>query len=426
MLGGIIGLFIIDFRLTLLLLVFFPVKFLVMIFFAKKQKIMMDEFILINQNFAKWFGDTVGGVHEIKFFNLFEQKFQEFIAKKGHILSKQNQINMLSQWNSVVDGIMVDLLMLILYILGNNLVFELQLSVGSVFAFITYSAYVTGPISAILNIGYIFSGILPSAKRYFDFLNLKEEKPGLNSECVFGDVCFKDVFFSYDSDKLIMQNVNICFPQGSKTAIVGKNGTGKTTIIKLLTRVLLPSSGNIFLNNTNIMDIPLQEYRNSISIVSQQVYLFDDTIRNNIALYKEVDEKLLQTICKDSGLEEYLNEVSLEYKTGQNGARLSGGQKQKIALARALLHDKPIIIFDEATANIDSLTEKKIAGLLSTRLKDKTVIIITHKSEILNKMNQIIMLQDDGNIVKGNYNELINTSSSFRNMLHIKKANGCK
>ena len=175
MVGGIIGLLIIDFRMTILVLLFIPIKCVVMKYFAKKQKQIMDEFITSNQKYAKWFGDTVGGVREVKLFNVFDKKHEEFALNQNEIIEKQKQMNMLGQWNMIIDSIMVQLLSTLLYILGANLVFDLRLSVGSVFAFITYSAYVTGPISAILNIGYLLSGIIPSTKRYYAFMDLEEE-----------------------------------------------------------------------------------------------------------------------------------------------------------------------------------------------------------------------------------------------------------
>lgn len=134
----------------------------------------MDEFIQRNQEYARWFGDTVGGVQEVKLFHIFDKKHEEFAHNQNNIIEKQ--MNMLSQCNMIMDNIMVQLRSTLLYILGANLVFDLQLSIGSVFAFITYSSYVTEPISAILNIGYLLSGIIPSAKRYYAFMELEEEK----------------------------------------------------------------------------------------------------------------------------------------------------------------------------------------------------------------------------------------------------------
>lgn len=411
MIGGLIGLFIIDYRMSILVIIFIPIKCIVMKYFAKKQKSIMEDFIRRNQEYAKWFGDTVEGIKEVKLFNIFDKKHNEFLIRQKGIIDKQKQMNMLSQWNIITDSIMVQLLSTVLYIVGGSLVFDLQLSVGSVFAFITYSSYVTGPISAILNIGYLLSGIIPSTKRYYEFMDLQEEtESGKHLEPIFGELRLQNVSFSYEVGKPVLRAINLTFPKGSKTALMGRNGSGKTTIINLLTRVYNPVSGYILLNETDISEISLYKYRNMVSVVSQQIYLFNDTIRNNICLYQNVSDEVIRAACNESGLEDFLKEVSLDYVVGQNGAMLSGGQKQKIALVRALVHDKPIIIFDEVTSNTDSYSEYQINNLLHTRLKNKTVIIITHKREILSEVDRIIMLRD-GIVVKNeNYDELIGNS----------------
>lgn len=418
MTGGIIGLFIIDFRMTILVLLFIPIKCVVMKYFAKKQKQIMDEFIKKNQKYAKWFGDTVGGVREVKLFNILDRKHEEFDQNQKDIIEKQKQMNMLGQWNTITDSLMVQFLSTLLYILGANLVFDLQLSVGSVFAFITYSSYVTGPISAILNIGYLLSGIIPSTKRYYAFMDLEEETDnGETAALCPDDLKLQQVSFAYEKEKYVLKDVDILFAKGSKTAIIGRNGTGKTTIINLLTRMYEPTSGKIMLGTEDISELPLPEYRNMVSVVSQQIYLFNDTIRNNICLYKRVDDVIVEEACKDSGLEDFIKEVSLDYVVGQNGAMLSGGQKQKIALARALIHDKPIVIFDEATSNTDAYSEQQINGLLDTKLKEKTVIVITHKKEILNKVDQIVVLKEGVVIDNGTYDELVGKNEELNIMM---------
>ncbi|MDE6566104.1 MAG: ABC transporter ATP-binding protein/permease [Lachnospiraceae bacterium] len=418
MAGGIIGLFIIDYRMTILVLAFIPIKYIIMRRFAKRQKSIMDDFIAANQSYARWFGDTVGGVREVKLFHIFDEKHEEFALNQNDIIEKQKQMNMLSQWNMIIDSIMVQFLSTLLYILGANLVFDLQLSVGSVFAFITYSAYVTGPISAILNIGYLLSGIIPSTKRYYAFMDLEEETDnGKAVELHLNDLKMEQVSFAYEKDKYILKNVDVLFVKGSKTAIIGRNGSGKTTIINLLVRMYEPTSGKILLGTENILELSLSEYRNMVSVVSQQIYLFNDTIKNNICLYKQVDDIVIEAACKDSGLEDFIKEVSLDYVVGQNGAMLSGGQKQKIALARALIHDKPIIIFDEATSNTDAYSEQQINGLLNTKLREKTVIVITHKKEILSKVDQIVVLKEGVVDDTGTYDELIGKNDELNIMM---------
>ena len=399
MTGGIIGLFILDYRMTILVLLFIPIKCIIMRYFAKRRKQLIDKFIHDNQKYAGWFGDTVGGIREVKLFGIFNDKHKEFSDKQMQVINSKKKVHMLGQWNSTIDTILVRVLTTLIYIVGANMVFNMQLSVGNVFAFITYSAYVTGPISAILNIGYLLSGIIPSTKRYYEFMELEEEND--NGDAVvlpqYGDVELQNVSFSYDKEKIVLKDINLLIPQGSKIAFIGKNGSGKSTIIDLLLRMYEPTEGKILLSGSNIADMELGKYRNMISVVSQDIYMFNDTIRNNICLYKQVEDNKILEMCEDSGLKDFISEVSLDYQVGQNGTKLSGGQKQKVALARALLYDRPIVIFDEATSSTDEYSEQQINSLLHTKLIDKTVIVVTHRTNILNEMDQIVEL-DDGRV----------------------------
>jgi ABC-type bacteriocin/lantibiotic exporters, contain an N-terminal double-glycine peptidase domain len=399
MTGGIIGLFILDYRMTILVLLFIPIKCIIMRYFAKRRKQLIDKFIHDNQKYAGWFGDTVGGIREVKLFGIFNDKHKEFSDKQMQVINSKKKVHMLGQWNSTIDTILVRVLTTLIYIVGANMVFNMQLSVGNVFAFITYSAYVTGPISAILNIGYLLSGIIPSTKRYYEFMELEEEND--NGDAVvlpqYGDVELQNVSFSYDKEKIVLKDISLLIPQGSKIAFIGKNGSGKSTIIDLLLRMYEPTEGKILLSGSNIADMELGKYRNMISVVSQDIYMFNDTIRNNICLYKQVEDNKILEMCEDSGLKDFISEVSLDYQVGQNGTKLSGGQKQKVALARALLYDRPIVIFDEATSSTDEYSEQQINSLLHTKLIDKTVIVVTHRTNILNEMDQIVEL-DDGRV----------------------------
>lgn len=419
--GGIIGLLIINYKLTILVVIFIPLKYFIMKFFAKKRKEIMDEFIVANQDYAKWFGDTVGGIQEVKLFGILPHKIDEFKVKQERTIREKKKLNMLGELNNALDTVILEFLIMIIYIVGANMVFSLQLSIGSIFAFITYSSYVTGPISAILNIGYLLSGIIPSTKRFYEFMDLEEE----DTECekkehpMFGNLEMKNVSFSYDGEKIILKNVTINFPKESKIALIGNNGSGKSTIIGLLTGLYDTNQGEVLLDGENVKDFFLSEYREMFSIVSQQIYLFNDTVKNNICLYKPVSDSVMKQAIKDSGLEEFIDVVSVNYKVGQNGSMLSGGQKQKIAMARALVHNRPILIFDEATSNSDIHSELQINRLLLTRLKNKTVIVVTHKSDILHDMDNIIFL-NEGKLFQGDYEDLYSGNNAFREMIKLK------
>lgn len=415
--GGIIGLCIISVKLTLIVIMFMPLKYLIVKYFAKKESELVEYFINKSGEYSKWFGDALGGIREIRLFQIMSNKEKEFIEKQMDVVNSKKQLNFLNKCNLEVDTVLIHLLIFVIYIVGANMFFDLKLSVGSIFAFITYSAYVTNPISAILNIGYMLAGVIPSTKRYYEFLSLEEEKQIAKQESdefLDGDIEFKDVCFSYEKGVTTLDRITMNIKKGSKIALIGLNGSGKSTIINLLLRLYNVDSGSIFLNGKDINNYNIEDYRDKISVVSQQVYLFNGTIRDNIKLYKNINDSIILEAAYDSGLKDFINEKSLDYVVGENGSMLSGGQKQKIALARALIHNKQFIIFDEATSNTDIYSETQINKLLKTKLKERTVIVVTHKTEILKEVDYIILLKSGRVDFCGTYNELLENNIEFK------------
>ena len=369
--GGLIGLIIINFKLTLMVILFIPLKYFLTTYLSKRATSITNKIILSFQDYSKFFGDTIDGIREIKIFSIYNYKEKQFLEKVNETINQNKRLEFNSLLNFSCNDILMNILILMLYIIGGNLVFNLNLSIGSVFAFITYSAYVTAPISAIINIKYYLSRIIPSAERYNQFLKLEEEDTKLNiNEQIKGNkIKFENVSLGYNNE-ILVENINFELNSKEKIAIIGKNGSGKTTLIKTLLRFYDNISGNIKLDDINIENINLLQYRKLFSVVTQDVYLFNHNIKNNICLYKDISEDLLNQIIIDSNLEDVIRQYGLKYIVGDNGCMLSGGQKQKIALARALVNDTPIIILDESTSNVDQIGEKYINNLLETKLKE--------------------------------------------------------
>jgi len=250
------------------------------------------------------------------------------------------------------------------------------------------------------------------------------DKGGQNIELKRHDIKFSDVCFSYDK-KQILNNISFYIPEGSTTAIVGPSGSGKTTICNLIARFYDVNSGVITVGDKNIKDITCDSLLKNISMVFQKVYLFNDTIKNNIlfgnpnASDNEVINAAIKAHCH-----EFISKLPNGYDTiiGDGGATLSGGEKQRISIARAILKDSPIIILDEATASVDPENEHLIQNAISLLTKGKTVIVIAHRLATIQDADQILVI-DNGDVVqKGNHLELINQDGIYKNFINIKES----
>ena len=250
------------------------------------------------------------------------------------------------------------------------------------------------------------------------------DKDGQNIELKKHDIKFSDVCFSYDK-KQILNNISFYIPEGSTTAIVGPSGSGKTTICNLIARFYDVNSGVITVGGKNIKDITCDSLLKNISMVFQKVYLFNDTIKNNIlfgnpnASDNEVIDAAIKAHCH-----EFISKLPNGYDTiiGDGGATLSGGEKQRISIARAILKDSPIIILDEATASVDPENEHLIQNAISSLTKGKTVIVIAHRLATIQDADQILVI-DNGDVVqKGNHLELINQDGIYKNFISIKES----
>ena len=250
------------------------------------------------------------------------------------------------------------------------------------------------------------------------------DKDGQNIELKKHDIKFSDVCFSYDK-KQILNNISFYIPEGSTTAIVGPSGSGKTTICNLIARFYDVNSGVITVGDKNIKDITCDSLLKNISMVFQKVYLFNDTIKNNIlfgnpnASDNEVINAAIKAHCH-----EFISKLPNGYDTiiGDGGATLSGGEKQRISIARAILKGSPIIILDEATASVDPENEHLIQNAISSLTKGKTVIVIAHRLATIQDADQILVI-DNGDVVqKGNHLELINQDGIYKNFINIKES----
>lgn len=268
---------------------------------------------------------------------------------------------------------------------------------------------------------------LAAATRLYTLLDEKPvivDKPNAIALAnVKGDIEFQNVKFSYIDDKLAMNDVSFKIPAGKTVALVGHSGGGKSTIMSMILRFYDPDSGAVKLDGHDVRDVTIKSLRSSMSVVNQEVMLFDDTIIENIRYGKEdaTEEEIIRA-AKLAEADEFIQEIPEKYhaKVGQNGIRLSGGQRQRIAIARAILYNAPILLLDEATSALDPISEKLIKDALAKLTKNRTTLVIAHRLSTVIHADKIIVIAGGKVIEEGTHTELLEKGGAYAN-LYLKQ-----
>ena len=333
--------------------------------------------------------------------------------KIGHVIVRISPIM------EVLTGIMIAVL--IFY--SGKLIARDELSVNNFFSFLAAMMLAYQPVRSLSTLNVILNQGLSAAGRILSVIDteslIKNEKNAKDIDIRNANIKFKDVIFGYNkSDGEVLKSINLSFEGGKMTSLVGHSGSGKSTILNLIPRFYDRTTGDISIDNQSIYNCTIESLRENISLVSQETTLFDDTIKNNIK-YANLDatDQEIYEAAKLSHSDEFINKLPNKYETliGENGVRLSGGEKQRISIARAMLKKSTIILLDEATSSLDSETETKIQDALKILTNNKTTIVIAHRlSTILNSSN--IYVIDSGKIVdNGKHEELLAKSKIYKN-----------
>ena len=319
----------------------------------------------------------------------------------------------------VLTGIMIAIL---IYYSGRLIVRD-EIQVNNFFSFLAAMMLAYQPVRSLSTLNMVIQQGISAAARILpivDTVNTIQNVENAKAlEVSKGSINFKNIFFSYEtSEDEVLKGVNLEFEGGKMTALVGHSGSGKSTILNLIPRFYQASKGEITIDNQPINSVTLESLRDKISLVSQETTLFDDTILNNIKYANEnATSDEIYEVAKLSNAHEFINKLPNKYDTliGENGLRLSGGEKQRISIARAMIKKSPIILLDEATSSLDSETEAKIQEALNTLTRNKTTIVIAHRlSTVLNSNN--IYLVDSGKIIdNGKHEDLLAKSKLYKN-----------
>ena len=336
---------------------------------------------------------------------------------------KAKKINIVFTRASPIMEVLTGIMIALLIFYSGKLIVDDQLAINNFFSFLAAMMLAYQPVRSLATLNLSISTGLSAAKRIIPIIDTKNEivesEIKKNLEIKNCDIKFENCNFKYGtSENTVLHNLNMNIVGGKMTALVGYTGAGKSSIINLLPRFYDCQKGDIKIDGQSIYDISIYDLRKNISIVTQDITLFDDTIKNNI-LYanQNASDEEVEIVAKNSFSKDFINKLPEQYDTiiGENGVRLSGGEKQRISIARAMLKKTPIILLDEATSSLDAETESKIQNAMEILTENKTTIVIAHRlSTILNAHK--IFVVDKGNIVaEGNHKELIENSEIYKN-----------
>ena len=304
------------------------------------------------------------------------------------------------------------------------LVMEGKIGINNFFSFLAAMMLAYQPIRSLASINIVVNQGFSAAKRIFEIIDTKisirEDENSKNLTIKDASISFKNINFSYpSSDQHAVKNLNLVIKGGSTAALVGHSGAGKSTIFNLLPRFYDPQIGTILIDDQNIGKVSLQSLRKNISLVSQDITLFDDTVMANITYANlNASKEEVMEAAKLAAAEDFVNNLpnKLETVIGENGVRLSGGQKQRLSIARALLKNSPIILLDEATSSLDAESENQVQRAISNLTKNKTTIIIAHRLSTIVKADTIFVLSNGEIVASGKHKELLNTSKIYKNL----------
>ena len=360
--------------------------------------------------------ENISGNDLIKIYNAQQSEKNKFFNIINIIRQQRFKVDLAGGVNTSIVNILIGLCLASVVFLSST---YLIMSAGDFLAFFTAMGMLVKPAKTLININKPLQQALVAAISVFSLIDEKSEQNLGNKllNRIEGDINFNNVSFSYDGEKSSLKNINLNITCGETIALVGSTGSGKTTLVNLLTRFYSPSNGKITINNEDINNFELESFRSNISFVDQHVRLFNDTISGNIAFGQsdKMPEDSILSAAKISNSTEFIDKLDDKFDSeiGEDGVTLSGGQRQRLSIARAIAKDSPILILDEATSALDSATEKLVQSAINKMQQGRTTIIIAHRLSTIQNADRIIVLKDGEIIEQGSHNELLEISGEY-------------
>ena len=422
MIFSLLAMFIGNLFLTLLVIIASIIPMMISGFIGQKSASLQNSSMIADQKYLAKVKDILAGFLVIKSFNVKEaigQDYKNESEKLDEIYFIKGKFDVLSNVISQLSGMIV---FLVAFGGGMYLVFGGHTTIGSVTAIVQLVNFVVMPLNEIgMGMSKFREG--QATLNSFEVKDVIELQTGKTKEYFDDVISFSNVDFSYpNAEEKIFNNLSLQIKKGEKIAIVGMSGSGKSTLLNLLLRFYDVTSGYISIDNQDLQAISAESLYNLMTIVQQDVYIFDDTLKANITLSQSFTEDDIKKAVQQSGLESYIleNELGLQTSCGENGSNLSGGERQRLSIARALIRKTPILLLDEATSSLDNKVTTEIENSI-LEIQDLTVLVVTHKlnKSMLKKYNRIFFMKNGVIVEDGSFDNLMDRKGEFYKLFEL-------
>jgi ATP-binding cassette subfamily B protein len=394
---------------------------------GKKRWTLTNESQQVNDEVNGILNETlsVSGQLLVKLFGKEKYEYERYEKANRRMIGLNIKESMAGRWFRVVLTTFTSVGPMLLYLAGGILMmkYNSDLTIGDITVLVALLGRMYMPVNSLLNIQVEWIRSMALFKRIFDYFDIPVEienaKDAVTPDKVTGDVVFEHVEFSYEKSKKILKDISFTLNAGKSIAIVGPSGSGKSTIVNLIPRLYDVDSGSVTFDGIDVRKLDLKFLRDQVGVVSQETYLFNGTIRENL-LYAKPDatEEAMVEALKKANIWDFIEkqEKGIDTEVGNRGLKLSGGEKQRISIARIILKDPTIFIFDEATSALDSISEKKIQDAIDPIIKSKTSILIAHRLSTILAADEILVVKDGMIAERGTHKELMNKEGVYREL----------
>ena len=368
---------------------------------------------------------SVSGQLLVKLFGREQAEYTRYEEANGKMIRLNIREKMAGRWFFMLLSTLTTIGPMLLYLVGGILMmkYDSSLSVGDITVLVALLGRMYGPVNSLLNIQVDWIRSMAMFTRIFEYYDMKPEiddRPGTRELTnAKGEIVFGHVNFSYDGERLILKDISFTLHSGDCVAIVGPSGSGKSTIVNLIPRLWDPTGGKVFFDGTDVRDLTLHSLRDEVGVVTQETYLFNGTIRQNL-LYAnpEATEEDMIEACKKANIYEFITKQpeGLDTMVGNRGLKLSGGEKQRISIARVLLKDPALLIFDEATSALDSISEAAIQAAINPLIEERTSILIAHRLSTILAADEILVVRDGQIVERGRHKDLVHAGGTYQEL----------